>query len=84
MTISKRTILDQVEIARDGAVQVRIGLELVEGGQTIACRWHRTSVAPGGSVAEQMAAVNVHLTQMNEIPVGAEDIARIEAYQRVT
>lgn len=79
--IEKQTVLDQIEITRNGILQIRIALELVENDTVINRRWHRTAIEPGGDVGAQMANVNKHLTQMNERLVSAADIAKIKAHQ---
>ena len=79
--ITKQTVLDQIEITRNDTIQIRIGLELVEDGVIVASKWHRTTVEPGGDVDAQLRAVNVHLVQMNELPVSDADIAKIKAHK---
>ena len=83
--ISKNTVVDQIEVIRNGIIQVRIALEFVENGVVLSSRWHRTAIEVGGDVDAQMAAVNAHITSepMNEQPVSAADIARIKAVQAV-
>lgn len=56
--IEKRSIVDQIEITRSGAVQVRFALLLVEDDKEIDSKWHRTVVNPGIDVDLQMGAVN--------------------------
>lgn len=75
--IEKKTIIDQIEITRNGTVQVRLGLLLVEDGTEIDSKWHRTAFPPGHDVAAQIAAVNEHLVQMGKTEVSVEDSARI-------
>lgn len=81
--ITKQTIVDQIEVTRNGTIQIRIALELVENGAVLNSRWHRTAIDPGGDVDAQMDTVNAHITSepMNEQPVSAVDIARIKAVQ---
>ena len=79
--ITKQTVVDQIEITRNGALQIRIALELVEDGAVLSNKWHRTAVEPGGDVGAQIAAVNEHLAQMGKQPVNAADIAKIKAHQ---
>ena len=83
--ITKQTVVDQIEVTRNGTIQVRIALELVENGAVLNYKWHRTAIDAGGDVDAQMAAVNAHITseQMNEQPVSPADIARIKAVQAV-
>jgi hypothetical protein len=77
--IEKRTILDQIEITRGGILQIRFGLLLVEDGKEIDCKWHRTSVEPGGSVDAQIAAVNEDLTARGNKPVDQAAVAKLKA-----
>ena len=77
--IEQQTIIDQIEIVRNGAVQIRFGLLVVENGVEIAHQWHRTLVEPGGDVDAQIAAVNTHLVQMNRLPCPATETARVKA-----
>jgi len=75
--IEKKTVVDQIEITRHGTIQVRLGLLLVEDGKEEDCKWHRTSVDPGGDVAGTLAAVNVHLKAMGKMELTAEQIKRV-------
>ena len=77
--IEKKTILDQIEITRNGTVQVRFGLLILEDEQEIDSKWHRTAFPPGHDVAAQIAAVNAHLAQMGKWPVSEADAAHITA-----
>ena len=77
--IEKKTIIDQIEITRNGTVQVRFGLLLLEDGQETDSKWHRTGFPPGHDITAQIAAVNAHLAQMGKPSVSAEDSARIAA-----
>lgn len=83
MAIEKQTIIDQIESTRDGTVQIRFGLLLVEGGKEIDCKWHRTAVPPGGDVDAQIAAVNAHLKSMGKAEVDAGRIQELKAITRL-
>jgi hypothetical protein len=76
--IEKQTIIDQIEITRNKTIQIRLGLLLIEDGKEISCAWHRTSIEPGTSIDDQMAAVNAHLQQMGKSPVALEKLAEIK------
>ncbi len=75
MSLSKITVLDQVEVTRSGVIHIRLGLLVVDGTEEIACEWHRTSLPPGANLGEQIDAVNAHLCQMNKAPV--EDVSML-------
>ena len=75
--ISKRTIVDKREIVQGGIIQVRFRKEIVEDGKVLAFEYHRTSLEPGTSLANQMAAVNDHLEKMGHAPVDDDGVASI-------
>lgn len=77
MALSKRTILDQVEVKNDGHVQVRLRKEVADGDEVVAFEYHRTVVVPGGDSDAQMGAVNAHLDAMGWPAVNAADIAAV-------
>lgn len=79
--ITKRTVVDQIEVTRANTIQARIALELLEDDVVISSKWHRTCVEAGGDVTAQMDAVNNHLLSMKEMPVSDADIAKIKAVQ---
>lgn len=76
----RKTVIDQIEITRGGAVQLRLGLLLIDGDKEVDCKWHRTVVPAGGSVAAQIAAVNEHLATMGYPEVGADVVKRVLAH----
>lgn len=81
--IEKQTVLDQIEIRRDGTVQFRIGLLVVEDGQEVTePKWHRSVVEPGGDVDAQVAAVNSHLKQMGQNELPADDLAKLKTHSK--
>lgn len=69
--IEKKTIVDQIEVTRNGTLQIRFGLLLLEDGKEIDCKWHRTSIEPGGDVDAQVAAVNKALPQLGYPAISA-------------
>jgi hypothetical protein len=76
--ITKQTIIDQTEITRDGMIQIRFGLLLVEDGNVIDTKWHRTSIPPGTDVDAQIAAVNTHLLSLGKMEADAAGISRLK------
>lgn len=80
--LERKSILDQIEITREGFLQVRIGLLIVDGDVEVSKKFHRfvlpaDSTVPEDAVAQQMAAVNAHLEVMGEAPVGQRCIDRM-------
>lgn len=81
--IEKKTVVDQIEITRNGTVQIRLGLLLIEDGREIGCSWHRTAIQPGGDVDAQIAAVNADITTRPTLraqPINPDDIPRIKQF----
>lgn len=76
----KTLVINQIEILNDGTIQIRMS-KLSSDGDLIG--YHRTSVAPGGDVDAQFAAVNAHMEQEGFAPVSAEDIARVKAHTAI-
>ena len=76
--IEKKTIIDRIEIDRDGAISIRFGLLLVDGGIEIDCKWHRTAVEPGGDIDAQLAAVDAHLSSAGKATVDRNGIDRLK------
>ena len=65
--IKRKTVIDQIEITRGGAIQVRFGLLLVENGMEAGqSDWHRTIIEPGVDPDAQIGAVNQHLRAMGK------------------
>lgn len=45
MSLTERTVVDQLEVLRDGTVQVREAVEVLRDGVVIASSYHRRVVA---------------------------------------
>lgn len=71
----KRAIIDQIEIIRDGTIQIRIAKEVVDDGQVILSGWHRTVLPPDGDIISQMAMVNESLIRDLGYPAVNEEEA---------
>lgn len=81
--IEQKTIIDQIEIARNGYLQIRFGLLLIENGNELDCKWHRTAIEPGGDVDAQMAVVNTHLQTMGKAQIDLVRIAELKTIAAV-
>lgn len=80
MSIERVTVVDQIEVNRGDAVQVRLALQLVENGEVISTQNHRTGVAyDGPGVDFQFEVVNGHLAQMGWPPLDEPGIAHVRA-----
>lgn len=67
--ITKKTMLDRVELDRSGSVSVRLALILDEDGAELHSAYHRVSVDFTGDVMEQMMPVMAHLSEQGYPPI---------------
>jgi hypothetical protein len=67
--IIRKTVIDQIEVARTGHLQIRLALLLIEDGVEVDSKWHRTAIEPGGDLDAQIALVNAHLLQMKRAEI---------------
>jgi len=72
----KSLIIDQIEVTKDGTVQVRMH-KLSSDGDLIGN--HRTSLPPAGGIAAQVAAVNAHMATENYSAISAADVVKLTA-----
>lgn len=78
--MQKQTILDQIEIKRDGHIQLRFIKQVVDDdGTVLSEQYHRTVIPPGGDIDAQMAVVNDHLEQMKMARVEASELTALKA-----
>jgi len=81
MSLTRKTIVDQIMIDRNGAIHVRYGLQIFDGSTEIDCKWHRTVFQPGTDVDVQTAAVNADLQQRNlSAPIPFVETDKIKGY----
>lgn len=84
MAIERKTIVNQIEIDVSGNVGVRLSLQLIENGEVLSSKWHRTMIPTSVSPAEQLAYVNGHLAQMGEALLTTADIQRVGMFHRLS
>lgn len=80
--MEKRTVIDQIEVTRDGYLNLRMAKEVIDddGETVISSGWHRTTMPPGHDIDAQMAVVNKHLEEgLKCKPVAPDEIARVKA-----
>lgn len=66
----KQTVVDQIEITRNGTIQLRLAKEVIDDdGSVLSRAWHRTMLPPGTDIDAQMALVNENL--INDIKAAA-------------
>ncbi len=80
--IEQKTIVDQIEIARNGVIQVRFAKQVVRGDRVLSTAWHRTAFEPGTPAEAQMREVNRHLAVMDCAPVPDSEVAKITSVTR--
>lgn len=80
----KQTVIDQIEIQRDGTIQLRFAKEIVDDDGTVLSKdWHRTALPPGQNIDAQMQVVNDHLVSMKCAAVDTAEIGRVKALEPV-
>lgn len=57
MALEKVTVVDLIEVAENGAIQVRTKTAIMEDGTQISGQFHRHVVAPGDDYSTQDARV---------------------------
>jgi hypothetical protein len=51
MALSEQKIIDKIEIAETGAIQVREATRILKDGEIVAQTFHRWSFAPGSDIS---------------------------------
>ena len=75
--LENKTVVDQIEIRRDGTVGVRLALLIVDGIVERSKQYHRTSYNAGDDVAAIFDTINEDLVDKGFEPVSQPDILRI-------
>jgi hypothetical protein len=74
--MAKQLIIEQIEITKDGTVQVRMH-KLSSDGDLIGN--HRTSLPPATDINAQIGAVNAHMAEENYSAISDADVAKLTA-----
>jgi hypothetical protein len=77
----KSLIIDQIEVTKDGTVQVRMH-KLSSDGDLIGN--HRTALPPAGDINAQVAAVNAHMATENYSAISDADVAKLTSICNAT
>lgn len=77
--IERKTMLDRVELSRDGSVSIRLALMLVENGVELHTQYHRCSIDINGDVVTQMADVVGHLAEQGFPPLPESALGLLRA-----
>jgi hypothetical protein len=57
MALEKIEVVDQIEVVKNGSVQVRTFTKVMENGEQISSTFHRHVVAPGDDYSKEDARV---------------------------
>ena len=77
----KQLIIDQIEVTKNGTIQIRMH-KLSSDGDMLGN--HRTAIEPGGDIDVQIAAVNAHMGSEGFAPIPDADVARVKATAAAT
>ena len=83
MSITTRTILDQIEICAGGTIQVRLLKQIVSGDAVLQSQPHRTALEPGADCAAQLIALNAHLSELGFAALAAESWRKVQDHAAV-
>lgn len=75
--LERKTVVDQIEIRRDGSVGVRLALLIVDGAKEVGKEYHRVSFDGSADVAALFDDLNGALQENGHEPVSQPDILRI-------
>ena len=81
MALVRKTVLDEITIkAASGVLLFRFDKQIVDDatGEVVSSQFHRTSLEPGVSLDQQMAAVNAHLLSMGVPAVEGKELEVIQ------
>lgn len=79
----RKSVIDQVEVTRDGHLQVRLLKKVIDNGVEIDIGYHRTVIPVGGNVELQMQQVATHLASL-EFPLDdTEELAQLKQLSEV-
>lgn len=74
----KQTVVSTIEVLSNNAIQVRLGLQVVDGEHLLSDKNHRFAWGgPGDDLMGTIGAVNEHLVQMGYPALSAEQVDRI-------
>jgi hypothetical protein len=72
MAITKKLIVDRIEVLENGSVQVRTKTAIMEDGKQISGTFHRHVVAPGDDYSQEDARVQAICEATHTAEVCAE------------
>lgn len=52
MSLTRKTVMDTVQIDRHGNISVRLGLLILDGESEADCKWHRVAASAGEDLGE--------------------------------
>lgn len=85
MDIQKQTVLDRIEINRDGSIGVRMLNQVVdlETGEVFSSEVVRSVAAPGEDAGHVLAGVNTSLAQRGWSGLASDVLDQVRAYRGI-
>lgn len=89
MSLTERTVIDRLEVLRDGTVQVREAREVVKDGEVIATRYHRRIIpadvdAPDLTGLDEASVAVVQAARTPERRAAAKERRQADERERPT
>lgn len=57
MALTKETVIDKIEVLKDGTLQVRSAIQALEDGEVLSSSFHRHVLHPGADITNADAKV---------------------------
>lgn len=83
MALAYKTVLDNITLTRDGSLNIRLGLLVVDGTDERSCNWHRFGVSPGEDPLVQLQEVIENIATMGYPALSEAEIWTIIAVANV-
>ena len=68
MALVRKTLIDRIEVARDGTTSVRIARLVVDDSTQaeVSCNWHRATISSASAVPAMITAINADMSARGE------------------
>lgn len=77
MALAYKTVLDNITLCRDGSLNIRLGLLVIDGDKEVSCNWHRFAAGPDEDPLVQLQEVTGNIAESGYPALSVEDVATI-------
>lgn len=80
----KQSIIESIEIKRDGSINLKVGKQIVDDDGTVLMNeWHRQSLPPGSDINKALTDINADLQSKNFAPVAQDEVQKVKNLEPV-